>query len=346
MRKLIIILFVLMILPISVSADDFTAPEAPEAAEEYMPEDAESFSEGFWYVIKTAIGRTQPVIAETTKTALSCISVILLCSIIQGFSGNTKRVVSLVGTVLVGIILLRPTDGLIHLGAQTVTDMSDYGSLLIPVMTGALAAQGGVGTSGALYAGTMLFGTVLNKLIASLVIPLMYIYIAVGICNCAVSQPLLQELKKFLKWLVTWTLKIILYIFIGYIGITGVVSGTADAAAVKATKLTISGLVPVVGGIISDASETILISAGLVKNSIGIYGLLVYLSILIGPFLRIGIPYLLLKVTGAVCMVFGVKNPSEMLHEFSSVIGMILGMTGTVALLLMVSTVCFMKGIA
>ena len=137
-----------------------------------------------------------------------------------------------------------------------------------------------------------------------------------------------------------------LYIFSGYMGITGVVSGTADAAAVKAAKITISGAVPVVGGILSDASEAILVSAGIMKNAAGVYGLLAMLAICIGPFIRMGAQYLLLKITSAVCSVVGVQQAVDMINDFSGVMGFLLAMTGTVCLLLLISTVCFMKGVS
>ena len=143
----------------------------------------------------------------------------------------------------------------------------------------------------------------------------------------------------------TWILKTILYIFTGYIGITGVVSGTADAAALKAAKLTISGVVPVVGGILSDASEAILVSAGTVKNAVGLYGLLAIAAIWIGPFLKIGIHYMLLRVTGILCSIFGGKNLSDLIQDFASAMGMLLGMTGAVCLMFLISLICFMKGV-
>ena len=142
----------------------------------------------------------------------------------------------------------------------------------------------------------------------------------------------------------TWFLKIILYIFTGYMGITGVVSGTVDAAAVKATKLTISGMVPVVGGILSDASEAVIVGAGVMKSAAGVYGLLAMIAIWISPFLQIGLQYLLLKATAAVCAAFGEKRVTELVQCFSSAMGLLLAMTAVVCVLLMISTVCFMKG--
>ena len=173
---------------------------------------------------------------------------------------------------------------------------------------------------------------------------MLYIYLCLSVANSALGQEMLETLRRFVKWLMTWSLKLVLYTFTGYIGITGVVSGTADAAAIKATKLTISGVVPVVGGILSEASETILVSAGVMKSAAGIYGLLAILALWIGPFLEIGVQYLLLKMTSAVCGVFGVKHSAAIISDFSGAMGFLLAMTGTVCLLLLIGVVCFMKG--
>ena len=107
--------------------------------------------------------------------------------------------------------------------------MSEYGKMLLPVMTSALAAQGGVTASAAIYAGTVVFDAVLTQLI----VPLIYVYLALTAANCALGLDLLKKLRELCKWFATWSLKIVLYVFTGYISVTGVISGTADAAAVK-----------------------------------------------------------------------------------------------------------------
>ena len=140
-------------------------------------------------------------------------------------------------------------------------------------------------------------------------------------------------------------LKTILYIYTAFIGISGVVSGTTDAAALKAAKLTISSVVPVVGGILSDASDAVLVSATTVKNAAGIYGMFAVLSIWIGPFLRTGAHYLLLKVTGAVCASFANKASTELIEDFTTAQGLLLAMTGANCLLLLISLVCFLRSV-
>ncbi len=345
MRRIILLILIAGFFIIPVKAMDFTAPEAPDDVEEYIPEDSQSFAEDLWFVIKTAISKLQPSLAEASGVCLSLIAIVLLTSLLQNITNNAQHTVQLAGTLGIGIALFLPANSLIALGAETVSRLSEYGKLLLPVLTAALAAQGGTSSSAALYAGTAVFDAILSTLISHIIVPMIYIYLCLCIACSMVSQTMLKNLRDFIKWAMTWCLKTILYVFTGYLGITKVISGSVDASAMKATKLAISGAVPVVGGLISDASETILVSAGLMKGAVGSYGLVAVLAIWIGPFLQIGCQYLLLKMTSAVCGVIGSKENTALIADFTGAMGMLLAMTGTVCLLLLVSTVCFMKGV-
>ncbi len=344
MKQLLMLLILVMVLTVPVSAMEFTAPSAPSDVQELMPAKTESFAHGLWTVIKSAIEKFAPNLTAAAGSCLGLTATILLASILNAMPGSSKKVIRFVTTLALSTILLGQANAMINLCAKTVREISDYGKLLLPVMTASLAAQGGTTGATALYAGTALFDTVLSSIISKLLVPMVYVFLALAAANSATGEDLLKKLRDFIKWLMTWSLKTILYIFTGYMGITGVITGTADAAAVKAAKLTISGVVPVVGGILSDASEAVVLGAGVMKNAVGVYGLLAVAAIWITPFLQIGAQFLLLKLTAVLCGVFGVKEASDLIEDFSSAMGLLLGMTGTVSFLLLISTICFMKG--
>lgn len=346
MKKAIIFLLLLFSMTLSVQAMEFEPPDVPDSGVDYMPENPESFGEGLWFILKQAIGEFLPEISHTAGSCLSVIGVLLLTSVLDQFSGVSEKTVHLAASIMIGLIVLNPAYSMIRLGVDTVGEMAQYSKLLIPVLTAAMAAQGGVTSSAALYGILTAFCAFLVTLASKIVVPMLYIYFCLSLVCGAVSNELLKNVQNFIKWLITWSLKIILYVFMGVIGVTGAVSGTADASAVKAMKLTISGMVPVVGGIISDASETILVSAGLMKSATGIYGILAIIAVFIGPFLKIGCQYLMLKATGAVCTVFSAEKESTMLKDFSAGMGLVLAMTGTVCLVLLIGSVCFMRGVS
>lgn len=346
MRKFGILLVVVMLLSVPVSAVELEAPEVPESGKELMPASQESFAEGLLEVLRDAMGYFRPDLKEAAGVCLGVIAAMMVVSVVRSLPGISGNTVDLVGTVIVATLLLRSADSLINLGTQTVSEISEYGKLLLPVMTTALAAQGGITSASALYAGTAFFDALLTSLISKVLTPMVYLFLALAVARGAVGEEMLDKLHGSVKWAMTWALKIILYVFTGYIGITGVVSGTTDAATLKAAKLTISGVVPVVGGILSDASEAVLVSAGTVKNAMGIYGLLAVLAVWLGPFIRIGTHYLMLKLTAGICGIFGSKRNTALIQDFSGAMGLVLAMTGAVCLMLMISTVCYMKGAA
>lgn len=332
-------------LDLFLTAINYSPPEVPQQAKRFFPENTESFADGLWEMFKKTISFINPNLAQAANICVCVFGIILLILLLDTISESTKPIHKLIGTIAISLTLLQSTDTLINLAIDTVRQLSDYGKLLLPVMTGALAAEGGLTTSTALYAGTVVFDTILTAILSKLIIPLTYVYLILGIAHSAIENKFLLEIHKFIKWLSTWVLKITLYVFTGYIGITGVVSGTADASAIKATKLALSGVVPVVGNIISDASETILVGAGLVKNSIGVFGLLAVLALWIGPFLQLGAHYILLKLTAGLSASFGDNSICNLVKNFAGAIGFLLAATGAMCLMLLISTVCFMRGV-
>lgn len=345
MTKVLLILLLVFSLTIQASALEIEAPTVPESGQALMPKNTESFADALVELLQNLLSRIRPDLAEASKVSLTVLAAVMIVSIVHSFSNGTGMVADLAGSTAIASVLLLSANSMIHLGSETIRQLSDYGKLLFPVMTTAMAAQGGLTTSAALYAGTAIFDSVLCSLISNLLVPMVYLFLALAAANSATGEETLKKMRDFIKNIVSWCLKTLLMVFTTYMSITGVVSGTTDAIALKATRVTISSVVPVVGGILSDASEAVLVSAGLMKNTAGVYGILAALAVFLGPFLRIGIHYIVLKLTAAICGIFGSKGMTGLIEDFSSAMGLLLAMTGAVCLLLMISTVCFMKGV-
>lgn len=345
MRKLLFSIIIVSVMLLPARAMELTAPTVPDSAERYMPSEPQNLREGLLEVLKEALSQIRPDLKEASAVCMGILAAVMVASIVRTLPGKAEKTADLAGAVMISGLLLSSAGSLVNLGADTVVQISEYGKLLLPVLTAALAAQGGVTTSAALYTATAAFNTLLSGLIGKVLTPLIYLYLALAAANSAVGEDMLKKTRDSIKWLMTWSLKTILYIYTGYISITGVVSGPTDAATLKAAKLTISGMVPVVGGILSDASEAVLVSAGTVKNAVGLYGLFAVLALWMEPFLKIGTHYLMLRITGGICSIFGSKRSVELIQDFAGAMGLLLGMTGAVCLMLLISMICYMRGV-
>lgn len=345
MKRIAICMILVLSLAQPAQAMEFTAPEAPNAASDYMPEDPSDFSSGVMELLGKAVAAVRPDIREAGRVCIGLLASVLLISILGTGSEGIKQTSKWIGTAAIGSTLLFSVNSMITLGSDTVGELCGYGKLLIPVMASALAAQGGAATSAALYSGTAAVIALISSLVSKLLVPMVYFFLGLAAANSATGSDLLKRMKDLLRWCISWCLKTVLTLFTTYMGLTGVISGTADAAAVKAAKTAISAAVPVVGGVLSGATETVLVSAGLMKNAAGIYGILAVLAIAVEPFFRIGIQYGMLKIAAALGSIFGCKEMTDFIGDFCDAMGLLLAMTGSVCLLMLISTVCFLKGV-
>jgi len=210
-------------------------------------------------------------------------------------------------------------------------------------MAGAAASTGAVSASAALFAGSTLILELFISLIHKLLLPAVNAYLALSAAAAAVDSPGLDRLRNLISTIIKNILRFLLLGFSAYLSLTGILKGSADALAVKTAKMTISTMVPVVGGMVSDASETILVSAGYLLTATGTLGMLAVMSILIVPFLNIGIRYVALLLTSAVCSLFAGKRQQILLEASATATGFLLAMTCTCALMTFISCVCYMK---
>lgn len=343
-RRVLIFVILVILLSLPVRAMDFSAPAAPESAEEFLPKEADTFAEGLWNVLAAAVSALEPSLAGAVKSCVRLFGAMLLVALAGQVLPKGQAVLELTGTAAVAALLLEPSGSLLELGIETVRDLQEYGKLLLPVLASALAATGGVTASTGLYVGTAAFNTLLSAAIPSLLLPILRLLLALSIAHGAVGEPILERLGALVRFCAEWALKLGLYLFTGYMAVTGVVSGAADALAGKAAKIAVSGAVPVVGGILSDAADAVLLSAATLGSGAGIWGILTVLAVFLAPALRIGVQYLLLKLTAAAGEALGCGRCAAVVGDFAGALGLLMALCWTQAVMLLITSVCFLKG--
>ncbi|MGN8875046.1 stage III sporulation protein AE [Pseudoflavonifractor sp. HCP28S3_F10] len=284
------------------------------------------------------------VLRRAVRSAVVLLSVVLLCALAGEVSGSLGApaevdVTALAGALAVTAASVADIHALIGLGREALDRMSQFSKVLLPTMTAAAAAAGAPSGAAARQLATMLFSDVLLTLINSLLLPLVYLYVAACTAYAALGNEGLKRVGELLKWAVTSILTAVVLAFVGYLTVSGVIAGSADAVTLKAAKMTISGMVPVVGGILSDAAGTVLAGAGILRGAVGVFGMLGVLAICVAPFLQLGVHYLVYKLTAALSATVAGGRMAGLIDAIGGAFGLVLGMTGASALLLLVSMV-------
>ena len=138
----------------------------------------------------------------------------------------------------------------------------------------------------------MLFIDIFITVAKGVILPIVFAYISVSIAGAALGTSQLDGVAGLLKWVATFLMTAIMIAFVAYLTITGVIAETSDAVTTRVVKTAISTALPVVGGILADAAATVSSGVSVLKNTIGVFGVIIVLAICIVPFLRLGVHYL------------------------------------------------------
>lgn len=311
------------------------APEAAELAEEGdLAAGLSSLWERAWGEASTYL------LAGARSVAAIAAGVVLLGAAESAFSGGAApRFTTMVGALWVTAVSAGDLGTLIGLGRETVSRVSLMAKVLLPVMAGATAASGGVAVASVGQVAAVFFSDLLLSVIQGVLLPAVYLYIGVSAAGAVLEGETMAGLGRLLKKAVTWSLTGMLTLFTGYLTISGAVAGAGDARAVKLAKAAVSGAVPVVGSILADAAETVLAGAGVLKNTVGVFGMLVVTGICLVPFLQLGFHYLTYKVASALSATLSGSRVAALIDQIGGAFGLVLGMTGSCALLLLISMV-------
>jgi len=343
--------FLLLLLSLTVSARAVRLPAElrtalPRQANELLGEtdgtDAGSLGEKVLQLFHKVGAGGRAVLRQRLKGAISILLIVLLCGLLDGFrqSTGTPEMIDLTpvaGALSVTLLSAGSLDSLMGLGAETMEQLGSFSKVLLPALAAAAAAGGAVGTAGVQQVTTVFFADLLLSLINGLLMPMVYLYIGTLTAGAMLPDNRLTVLADGIKKTITWILSASLIAFTIYLSVVHVIAGSADTAAVKVAKAAISGAVPVVGSILAEASETVLAGAGLLKNTIGIFGTLAVLAICAYPFLQLGIQYILYKFTAFLAGTVGAPNLCRLIDGLGGAFGLVLGMTGACALLLLIS---------
>lgn len=284
------------------------------------------------------------VVKASVRSCVLLLAVTLLCGLTEGIKvasgGEGLSVTTLVATLSITAIAVGDVHSLLALGEEAIFNMETLGDVLVPAVSMATAASGTPATALVKQGVTILFSDVLIRLIDALLIPLCYAFVAANVAWAALGNDGLKRIGGLIKWLITIILSVFLLVFVGYLNLSGVISGGADAATVKAAKFTISNMVPVVGGVISDTAETLLAGASVLRNTVGVFGMLVVIGICVVPFLNLGVHYLMYKCTAALAATVSADSRiTGLIEALGTAFGLILAMTASCAVLLVVAMV-------
>ena len=208
----------------------------------------------------------------------------------------------------------------LNLCENTVSHMAQLMQALFPLLLTLLTAIGG--TAGASFyqpALTAAGGTMIT-FVRSFTLKIALCYGAVTLLDHMTDHMNLKGLAALLRRIAAWTLGIAFTLFLSVTTLQGITSSIRDGISIRAAKYAVDHFVPVVGGMFADTMDTLIGSALLVKNALGVTGLAALALVAIGPLTQVLFASFLYKGCSALLELVSPGRLSRCMDQFSSVL--------------------------
>lgn len=213
---------------------------------------------------------------------------VLLQHIQSAFERSTVSKVGFYISYLVLIIIaINSFTVAIDLAQNAIQDMINFMLAIIPLILTLLAASGGIVSTALFHPLIIFLINVIGIVIKNIIFPLIFFSCLLSIVSSISDKYKVSQLAKLLKNISLGLLGIVLTIFLGVVSVEGVSASVADGVTVRTAKYLTSNFIPVLGKMFSDATDTVMGASLVVKNSIGLAGVIILLVIVIFPALKI-----------------------------------------------------------
>lgn len=208
--------------------------------------------------------------------------------------------------------------------SQALDSLSMMVENITPVLMALLTGIGGLSTSSVLSPALAALTGGIFSAMRSIIFPAVIVTAVITIASNISSSIKLGRFTALIESGVKWFLGIVMIVFVGVIAIKGITGASLDGLSFKTAKYTIDKVVPVVGGMFSDTLDTLMACGLIVKNAVGIVGLVTIAAAMLSPIAMLTVNTFMLKFTAAIAEPFADGSYVAMLGSMSNTVTLLL----------------------
>lgn len=188
---------------------------------------------------------------------------------------------------------------------DAIDRMIDFMMAMIPLLFALLASMGNIVTVSVTHPLIVFMIHTVGTMIHTLVFPLFFFSAVLHLVSALSEKYKLTHLANLLRNIGAGLLGVLLTVFLGVISVRGITSSVTDGVTIRAAKYITGNFVPVIGKMFADATDTVISASLLVKNAIGLSGVIIILFLCAFPAIKILVLALIYNIAAAVMQPLG-----------------------------------------
>jgi stage III sporulation protein AE len=293
-------------------------------------------------MLKTAAASLKKEASAPVKAVAAVFAILLACALLNTLKStfgekSLQGVFDIVSSLCIATVILVPVSQCVSYCAKTINDSSGFMLAFLPVYSSLAAVSGHPASAVATQSLLLVSSEALSRITTTTFVPMVDIYL--GFCVIGAVSPgiNISGIAGFIKSAVSWALGLCITIYTGILTVQGLIASAADNVTIKAAKFVVDGAVPVIGGAVSDAMNTVISCTGLLKTTVGAYAIVVFILAFLPPVLECLLWLLAADLSLAVADILDIANMSGLLKAVREALKLIIALVLASALAMIIS---------
>ena len=287
-------------------------------------------------------------VSSNLKILISILVIIVIHGILKSITdslenSNVSQIIYFVQYILIVTLIMSNFTEIIKLIKETANNLVGFINLLMPLLLTLMVYTGNITTSSVLEPIVLFISNFIGNIIVDALIPIVLIIVVFSIISKISDRVQVEKISKFLKSGVVWFLGIVLTIFVGVVSLEGTLSSSVDGVTAKTAKAVVSSVIPVVGKVLGDVVDSVLGCGVVLKNAVGVVGVIVIIGICILPVLKIATLSIMYSLASAVVQPVADDKIVKLLDEMSGVFKLLLAILCSLSVILIIGVTLVIK---
>ena len=283
--------------------------------------------------------------AQPLRLLAALSGIVLLCALARSYAdtsgqaGGMSGVFSAVGVLAGAGMTTAAISGALSDTLNVLRAASEFMLVFVPIFAGVIAAMGKAAAASAANTVTLAAAQLFSQLAVNFLVPVCGTVLGLSVTGAIHPELNISRIGELIKKWAVWGLSLLMTIFMSILSAQTFVHNSADSVLIRTAKFAVSNGVPIVGGTISDAVNTVHASLSLLHSSIGTYGIVAAIVIMLPTLISVICCRMALSAAEALSEVFGVKELSALFKASGSVMAIIMAVVVCFLLLNTISAV-------
>lgn len=356
MKKFLIIIIsvILLLISFTISASavdtDFESvwDSTDEQTKEYLEDlgiDELTFEEIFdlsplrviEFLIDLAFDSGITIVKNITLIIVVLVITAISCSFLRE-NDKTEQVVYFICTLIIISIVIAPISRMLTDAVAGIKTSTVFVNAYLPVMTAIIIASKNPALAVTYNSFSLFLSSLISNVANSFLLPVISALLSFNILSSFSFENYRDRIVKAIRKMIVIILSLFSTIYTGLLTTQSILATSSDSVMLKGIKFISGAFVPIVGGGVGDAISSVFSSFVIMKNTLGVFVIIVIILINLPVMIELLLWYFALNLCSIVSSMFNLHQVTDIIDSLSSILSLLNTIMFFVTFVLVIST--------